>query len=447
MNKYLKNELLYGSRALLRDNWLSRQLLGSMRRHESMSMDEIASLRLKYLHQTLQCAMAKLPYYAHIEKDFSVDQSADMLQKHFPIIDNTSLLENRTRLYPNRGVARPWHAVGKTSGTTGTPISMFRGLQSVLLESAFVKRQWEWNGYRDGMRRASLRGDVVVNLSRTEPPFWFWNRYNNQLLISSRHLKDDYMDAIADKLVQFAPKMLQTYPSTAYTLAHFLERRGRYLEIPFVFTGSEPLYPHQRELIEARLGCKVRDLYGMAERVAFATECEFGEMHINPDYSYVEIVDDKGHPTDGYGHVVGTTFHNSAMPLVRYKLSDRTRWKTGACRCGRAFPMIEPVSGKFEDRIYGSDGAVVSPSVLTFAFKGVDNILKSQVAQIAPARWEIRLVPAAAFSEVNKQKLINNIRELVDAKVAVQVVLKSDIQNTSSGKFRWVVNESPKDEM
>jgi phenylacetate-CoA ligase len=205
------------------------------------------------------------------------------------------------------------------------------------------------------------------------------------------------------------------------------------------------LYPHQRELIEARLHCKVRDMYGMAERVAFITECEFGEMHVNPDYSYVEIVDDQGLPTIDYGYVVGTTFNNFAMPLVRYRLSDRTRWKPGACACGRNFPMVEAISGKFEDVIYGGDGAAISPSVLTFAFKGVGNILKSQVAQVAFGRWEVRLVPGANFSELDKQQLINNIHELVDAKVNVDVVLKSDLPNTAAGKFRWVLNESAKE--
>jgi phenylacetate-CoA ligase len=208
-----------------------------------------------------------------------------------------------------------------------------------------------------------------------------------------------------------------------------------------VFTASEPLYPHQRELIAERFGAKVMDMYGMAERVAFATECEFGSMHVNPDYSYVELVDSEGRSTRDVGYIVGTTFHNLAMPLVRYKLSDRTRWIPGGCRCGRPFPMIEPVTGKFEDRIFGSNGAFVSPSVLTFAFKGVQNIKKSQVAQVAPESWEIRLVPAPAFGADDQHKLVDNIHNLVDPGVNVRVVLRDEIPCMASGKFRWVVNE------
>lgn len=191
---------------------------------------------------------------------------------------------------------------------------------------------------------------------------------------------------------------VRAYPSTAFTLAGLPARRRRRLRIPVIFTGSEPLYAHQRALLADRLGGRIMDMYGMAERVAFATECEYGQMHVNPDYSFVEIVDDDGCPTNDYGCIVGTTFHNHAMPRVRYRLSDRTRWKRDECACGRAFPMIEGVPAKYEDCLTGSDGAAVSASVLTFAFKGLTNIDKSQVAQVGPANWAVRVVPLPGFT-------------------------------------------------
>ncbi len=358
-------ETSFGTRSFLRDNWLCKRIVKNLRRHETMTEEEIDSLLKASLHRTLVSAVSKLPYYRHIPNRFPVARSVEVLQQHFPIISKETLLENGDQLYPNAGKPRPWTSIGKTSGTTGTPLSVFRSPKSVLTENAFLRRHWEWGGYRHGMPRATLRGDMVVPLDRTDPPFWFWNRYSNQLLISSRHLRDACADAIVDELERFSPVMLQAYPSTAFTLAQLMAQRNRRLAIPVVFTASEPLYPHQRELIAERFGAKVMDMYGMAERVAFATECEFGSMHVNPDYSYVEIVDSNGQATRGAGYVVGTTFHNLAMPLVRYKLSDRTRWISGGCRCGRPFPMIEPVTGKVEDSIFGSNGAFVSPSVLT----------------------------------------------------------------------------------
>jgi phenylacetate-CoA ligase len=441
MTGTLQLEARFASRRLLRENWLCGRTATHLRRHESLSAEEIAALQRSALQRTLRAAVAKLPYYRRMPADFPAARAPEVLREHFPIVTKETLLRHPGELYPNRGAARPWHAIGKTSGTTGTPLAVFRSLGSVLMENAFLRRHWAWGGYEPGMPRAALRGDLVVPVDRARPPFWFWNRYDNQLLVSSRHLKDACADAIIDALERFAPAMLQAYPSTAFTLAQFLALRGRRLRIPVVFTASEPLHLQQRELIRERLGTKVMDMYGMAERVAYATECEFGALHVNSDYSHVELVDEAGRPAGDEGYIVGTTFHNLAMPLVRYRLSDRTRWVAGACRCGRAFPRIEPVTGKLEDRIFGGDGAFVSPSVLTFAFKGVQNIRKSQVAQVGPGRWQVRLVPAPGFGVDDRRQLVDNIHRLVDPRVCVDVALKDDIPSLPSGKFRWVVNE------
>jgi phenylacetate-CoA ligase len=139
---------------------------------------------------------------------------------------------------------------------------------------------------------------------------------------------------------------------------------------------------------------------------------------------------------------VGTTFYNYLMPLVRYRLSDTAKWKPGSCACGRSYPMIEKITGKFEDTICGSDQVPVSPSVLTFAFKGAHNIVTSQVAQVQERLWEVRIVPGPAFSEQDAQQIVDNIHTLVDADIQVRVVCVSDIPLSPAGKFRWVVNET-----
>ena len=207
-------------------------------------------------------------------------------------------------------------------------------------------------------------------------------------------------------------------------------------------TGSEVLYPLQRDLISRAFGARVFDFYGMAERVAFAAECEHGRMHVHPSYSLVEIVDEYGAPTDGEGSVVGTTFHNLAMPLIRYRLNDSARWGREPCPCGRTHPTIEALSGKVEERVYDLDGNLVSPSVITFAFKGVANIERSQVAQVANDKWQVRIVPGRDFNEADGEALLANFRKLVSNRLNVQFTLVNTIPDLPSGKFRWVSQEA-----
>jgi len=148
-----------------------------------------------------------------------------------------------------------------------------------------------------------------------------------------------------------------------------------------------------------------------------------------------------GMPTKGDGYIVGTTFHNTVMPLVRYRVSDRTHWRTEHCPCGRAYPLIEPVTGKFEDTLFGAHGQRISPSVVTFIFKSLHGIQRSQVAQVGAGEWEIRVVPAAGYDQSQRKRLVENVRELVDPDISVTIREVDDIARTSAHKYRWIVNE------
>jgi phenylacetate-CoA ligase len=440
----LRNEVKYGLRYLVRDTLQSERRVQTLLAHERWPRERLDDHADRLLADTLRAAIKRIPRYRSLDANFSEKDVRQVLLERFPVIDRRDLIERPAQHYPHGSSPRPWTIVGRTSGTSGTPLQVFRSLESVLWENAVVERHFRWSGYRPGMRRAYLRGDLVVPVDRTAPPYWFLNRYNNQLIVSSRHLREECVDDIIGMLRTFAPFMMEAYPSTAYELALLLEKRNESLRIPYVFTGSEPVYPHQRELIEARLETHVMDHYGMAERIAYATECELGSLHVNSDYSYVEIVDEHGEPTDDEGYIVGTTFHNSLMPLVRYRMSDRTRWRRSECPCGRTYPVIEPVTGKYEDTLFGSRGQPISPSVVTFAFKSLRGIKYSQVAQTDEATWEIRVVPEPSFDEAERNKLIDNVKHLVDPGIHVVVRQVPDISRTSAHKYRWIVNESKK---
>ncbi|MBN8445140.1 MAG: hypothetical protein J0M22_06650, partial [Gammaproteobacteria bacterium] len=123
---------------------------------------------------------------------------------------------------------------------------------------------------------------------------------------------------------------------------------------------------------------------------------------------------------------------------------DRTKWKPGTCACGSHYPMIEPISGKFEDLVYDVEQKAISPSLITFAFKGVLHIKQSQVAQVAVDQWIVRIVPDVGFEKQDGLQIINNINQLVSEKINVEIELVDDIPRTSAGKYRWVINEMSK---
>jgi phenylacetate-CoA ligase len=131
------------------------------------------------------------------------------------------------------------------------------------------------------------------------------------------------------------------------------------------------------------------------------------------------------------------------MPLVRYRISDRARWIPGPCPCGRGYPRIELSSGKVEDQLFDREGTPVSASIITFAFKGLTNIRKSQVAQTGQGRWEVRLVPDPGYSDADGQALLANFGKYISDKLDVSLRIVDDIPLLPSGKYKWVAQEWP----
>jgi phenylacetate-CoA ligase len=91
----------------------------------------------------------------------------------------------------------------------------------------------------------------------------------------------------------------------------------------------------------------------MGPGVAF--EClEQNGLHIWEDYFLVEIIDPQTLepvPEGELGELVITTLNREAMPLLRYRTRDLTRFLPGECPCGRHHRRIARLQGRSDDMI------------------------------------------------------------------------------------------------
>ena len=96
-------------------------------------------------------------------------------------------------------------------------------------------------------------------------------------------------------------------------------------EVPLkgILCGSERLTEPQRAVLESVFGCRAYSWYGHSERVVLAAEGRRSKhYYFVPQYGYAEF----GPPNaDGLREVIGTSFHNFAMPLIRYRTGDYVR--------------------------------------------------------------------------------------------------------------------------
>ena len=349
----------------------------------------------------------------------------------------------------SRGVSSRAMKTGHTSGTTGTPLTVGYDHDTVWITYAVFDRHYRWAGLhmgRDGDRIAVARGNVIVPLDQRMPPFWRFNRRQNQLLLSSFHLSKSNLPAYFDALREFRPAVLDGYPSTLYILAKYLQSRGETFPLRAAVTSSETLYDFQRAAIEESFACRVFDYYALAERAAFSGECECHDgHHLAMEYGASEVVDSNGGPIPrgSVGRLVGTTLHNRAMPLIRYVTNDMTALRERACRCGRGLEIMDDVTTKAEDVLTLKDGRLISPSVLTHPFKPMDCIEASQIVQTAPDVVTIRLVAGSAYTPGHTQHLVTEFKARLGDDVRVNVEMVDRVETSANGKFKWVISHVP----
>ncbi len=384
----------------------------------------------------------RIPAYASLARAAPERDRLAYLKDRFPIIDKAALLARRGDFFPDGKAPTLRSTIAATSGTTGTPLDVYRSFGSILWEEAFHLQHWHWAGWRRGQRQSVLRGDMVIPVERREPPFWFKDSAGGQLVLSTRHVDRRTAPLIAEELIRFGATQLRAYPSAAYDLALHVADTGIPVRFNAVITGSEMLYDFQRRRIEAVFQCRTFDFYSMAERVAFAAECEHRRMHVNPEYGVLEIVDERGNPTDEEGTIVGTSLHNRLAPLIRYRMNDTARWSREPCPCGRTYPVIEKISGRLADQLYDLDGRAVNATVIGFAFDGMRNIRKAQVVQSTADRWVIRIVPASGYTAADGQRVLDKLATHVSARVVAAIEIVDELPASPNGKYQWVVQAS-----
>jgi phenylacetate-CoA ligase len=265
-----------------------------------------------------------------------------------------------------------------------------------------------------------------------------------QLWFSSFHLSPGHLPAYVGEIRRRGLRFLEGYPSTLFIVARYLQDVGEVLPMKAVFTSSETLHDVQRSTIEAAFEAPIFDFFGHAERTIFATECEAHEgKHIAEDYGWVEVVDGAGNPVpDGDpGYLVGTSLHNRAMPMIRYRTSDVSRVLAGTCSCGRTHRRIESVTTKAEDIVITPDGRMISPSILTHPFKPFESLRASQIVQESIDHLRILLVPSERFGEEDQATLRASLIERLGEGMSVEFEIVDEIPRERSGKFRWVISQ------
>ena len=175
-----------------------------------------------------------------------------------------------------------------------------------------------------------------------------------------------------------------------------------------------------------------------SERAVLAAEGTRSELYYFwPHYGFVEF----GEPDeDGLCEVIGTTFDNLAMPLVRYRTGDYVRLAKPDAEREFAWPAVEEIAGRGQEFLVTASGRRIS---LT-AFNMHDAILTAVRCAVFSGRTGRGRVPLHPLGAVSFSRLAG-IESGVMHKLGddFRLVMREvdEVEKTPRGKHTWLVSK------
>jgi putative adenylate-forming enzyme len=187
---------------------------------------------------------------------------------------------------------------------------------------------------------------------RVSTPAFNYNRSGNKLTYINQLQP---MEKIIEQLEKLNPNVVSAPPSMLKILATELAKRRLKISPKLLYSYAEVLYPEVKEYLEKNFKCKVHEVYQGSEGY-YALTCRHGNLHINEDMVFFELLNDRGLPTkDGEPchKLLVTDLHKKSQPIIRFELNDIITISKKKCSCGSNFRVIKQIQGRADDMFWG----------------------------------------------------------------------------------------------
>jgi phenylacetate-CoA ligase len=327
-----------------------------------LSRPDLAAWQLNRLNETLHLARGKSPFYRKLlaNSPQQLDSLSALEQVPFTTPEDVRHSSLQMLCVSQDAIQRV--VTLQSSGTTGDPKRIYFTSEDQELTIDF---------FDVGMSTLTSPGDRVLILRPGETPGSVGDLLRQGLQrqgsvpLPYGPVRDPF-DTLASMQTQSVDCLVGS-PTQILGLALRSAGLDRSRRAPHSVLLSTDYVPAAiARQLEQIWGCEVYNHYGATEMgLGGGVECEAHRgYHLREADLYFEVVDPQtGVPLpDGeYGEVVFSTLTRRGMPLIRYRMGDRSRFLTGECPCGSTLRSLETVCGRFSGFIPIGDGVLRLP--------------------------------------------------------------------------------------
>jgi phenylacetate-coenzyme A ligase PaaK-like adenylate-forming protein len=380
---------------------------------EKTNHSDLRAWQLSKLNETLELARAKSPFYKkHFEGLPETLSTLDDLRQ-FPFTTPEDIRQNPLRCVCVSQSDIQRIVTLQTSGTTGEPKRIFFTAEDQQLTIDF---------FGVGMSTLTESGERVLIFLPGETPGSVGDLLRIGLERKDRKpipygiVKDPFH--ALDVMESQQADCLVGSPTQILSLAR---RWNPTHKAPRTILLSTDYVPAAIvNLLENTWGCKVFNHYGTTEMgLGGGVECEAHRgYHLREADMLFEIVNSEtGEPVpDGeYGEVVFTTLTRRGMPLIRYRMGDRSRFIVGECPCGTKLRTMEKIRGRFSGFVSVGDETLKLPDFDEALFP-IQGLLNFSVTVSGTGGDEFLLVEAHTLTDKDSTREVEQAIESLSSK-------------------------------
>jgi phenylacetate-CoA ligase len=324
---------------------------------EALPRDQLRKLQDEQLRQIVSYVYERVPFYQEQLNRAGLTPGAIRSVEDLPKLPFTQKQDLKDQ-YPFGLLAVPREQVIRvhaSSGTTGKPTVVCYTKNDIDLFAEVMARSFIAAGTRPGMVLHNAYGYGLFTGG-------LGIHYGGERLGMTVVPVSGGMTQRQIMLIQdLKPEVLCCTPSYAQTLGEEFKKLGiapEEISLKYAVMGAEPWTETIRADVDASLGLRSTNLYGLSEIIGPGVSQECIEAragsHVWEDHFYPEVVDPATReplPDGKEGVLVFTNLTKEAMPLLRYWTGDITYLTRDPCICGRTHVRMGPIRGRSDDML------------------------------------------------------------------------------------------------